>query len=67
MLLTPQQQPRWSEQPSNTSKVQKHVIIRNRYVEISSDESGMEASPTPQLAPPVATLAVDKTGNVINS
>jgi hypothetical protein len=47
MLLILWQQPRWSEpeQPANSSNARNVVIVRNRYVEISSSESDADASP----------------------
>jgi hypothetical protein len=60
MSLTSWQQPHWSEESTISSKARSHVIVRNQYVEISSDESGMDTSPTPQLG------SVFKTGNVAN-
>ena len=45
------QQPRWYEQPSNSSKARNHVIVRNRIIEISDDDSSVDTSPTPQAGP----------------
>jgi hypothetical protein len=41
------QTPRWSEQSSVASKARNHVIVRNRVIEISDDDSSMGTSPSP--------------------
>jgi hypothetical protein len=41
------QLPTWSQPASNSYKARNHVIVRNRIVEISDDESEMEISPSP--------------------
>jgi hypothetical protein len=42
------QQPRWSEQPPSSSKALNQVLVRNRVIELSDDDSSMDTSPTPQ-------------------
>ena len=45
--LTYLQKPTWDLKVSNTSKARSHVIVRNRYIEISDDDTDLEISPTP--------------------
>ena len=40
-------QPTPNQQVSNSSKVRNHVIVRNRVIEISDDDTDTEISPTP--------------------
>jgi hypothetical protein len=40
-------QPTWSLQAPDSSKVHKHVIVRNHIIEVSDNSSDMEISPSP--------------------
>jgi hypothetical protein len=53
------QQPRWSEEPSSSSKARNHVLVRNRIIEISdTDDSSADTSPTPQAGPAIKTGSI---------
>lgn len=47
MQLTSVKKPTWSLKAPDSSKAHNHVIIRNRVIEISDDDSDMEITPSP--------------------